>query len=89
MDCSKIAAVLPGFAFIPVDESARAAAACIVAMGLAAAKPAACCTAPRVREHDEGSVVAAEIVLHGSVGGVPKQPQMHPAEGAGRAVLQA
>lgn len=81
VDCSKIAAVLPGFSFIPVDESARAAAACIVAMGLAAAKPAGgCCAAPRVWE-DEQELVAAAIVPRGSGGGVLKLQVLPREEG--------
>jgi hypothetical protein len=59
VDASKLTRVLPGFSYIPLEDSVAAAADSIVAMGLAAVNPmaVACCTAPMVRG-DESSAAA-------------------------------
>jgi hypothetical protein len=60
VDASKLTRVLPGFSYIPLEASVRAAADSIVAMGLAAVNPVAvaCCAAPMVREEDGMSELA-------------------------------
>ncbi|KAF6259935.1 hypothetical protein COO60DRAFT_1700582 [Scenedesmus sp. NREL 46B-D3] len=61
VDASKLQRVLPGFAYIPLEESVRAAADSIVAMGLAAVNPmaVACCAAPMVQGEEDLDAAAA------------------------------
>lgn len=62
VDATKICQVLPDFDYIPLEDSVRAAADSIVAMGLAAMKPTVnCCRAPQVREF-EGALQQQQMI---------------------------
>jgi hypothetical protein len=67
VNASKLTRVLPGFTYIPLEDSVRAAADSVVAMGLAAVNPMAvtCCAAPMVRGEEDSEVIAAAAAAEG------------------------
>jgi len=69
VDASKITRVLPGFTYIPLDASVRAAADSVVALGLAAPKPTLCCTAPQVKQPEttDLATVAGDMVDNSNI----------------------